>query len=91
MNHVLIVAEQVSGHLKKATLHALGAGQELARRTGGKLHVLVLGKGVAPVAEALRPYAEVHLAEAPALEHYLAEAYAPVVASAILAKLVERE
>ncbi len=80
MTNVLIVAEQLAGHLKKATLHALGAGQQLARRSGGALHVLVLGKGVAPVAEALRAYGEVHVADAPALEHYLAEAYAPVVA-----------
>ena len=46
MANVLVVAEQQAGTLKKATLHALGAGSELARRPGGKLHVLVLGKGV---------------------------------------------
>jgi len=80
MANVLIVAEQHSGALKKSTLHALSAGRDLARRAGGRLSVLVLGKGVGQVAEALRAYADVLLAEAPALEHYLAEAYAPVVA-----------
>ncbi len=82
MGDVLIVAEQRSGTLKKATLHALGAGAELAQRLGGKLHVIVLGKGVGAVAEELKGYADVLVADAPVLEHYLAEAYAPVVADA---------
>jgi len=80
MSDILIVAEQHAGHLRKATLNALGAGQELARRTGGKLHVLVLGQGVAALAEELKPYGEVHVADASVLQHYLAESYAPVVA-----------
>jgi electron transfer flavoprotein alpha subunit len=82
MASVLIVAEQQGGTLKKATLHALGAGHALAQRTGAKLHVVVLGKGVAAVGEELRAYGDVHVADAPALEHYVAEAYAPVVAEA---------
>jgi electron transfer flavoprotein alpha subunit len=82
MANVLVVAEQQSGNLRKATLHALGAGSELARRLGGKLYALVAGKGVGKVAEELRGYAEVLVADAPVLEHYLAESYAPVVADA---------
>src|SRR3972149_1418454 len=82
MANVLVVAEQQSGTLKKATLHALGAGSELARRLGGKLYVLVAGKGVGQVAEELRAYADVLVADAPVLEHYLAESYAPGVADA---------
>jgi electron transfer flavoprotein alpha subunit len=81
MTHVLIVADQHAGHLKKPTLHALAAGRELARRTGGTLHVALLGRGLAAAAEELSTYgAEVHLADAPALEFPLAEAHAPVVA-----------
>jgi electron transfer flavoprotein alpha subunit len=83
MANVLIVAEQVGGAVKKATLHALGAGRELAQRTGGKLHLLVLGSGIAPVAQELSAYAdEVRAADAPALERYVAELFAPVVADA---------
>ena len=85
MANVLIVAEQAHGVLRKATLHAIGAGRALAKRTGGKLAVLVLGKGVSAVAEQLRAHGDVHLADAPALEHYTAEAYAPVVADAVRA------
>ncbi len=82
MANVLVVAEQRSGNLKKATLHALGAGAELASRLGGKLYVLALGKGISVLAGELRDYADVLVADAPVLEHYLAEAYAPVVADA---------
>ncbi len=81
MSNVLIVAEQVGGVVRKATFNALGAGQELARRSGGKVHLLVLGQGISAAAQELAAYAaEVHVADAPVLEHYLAEAYAPVVA-----------
>jgi electron transfer flavoprotein alpha subunit len=81
MSNVLIIAEQSAGHLRKATLHALSAGRQLSRRTGGKLHVALLGKGIGPLAQELAAYgAEVHAADAPVLEHYLAEAAAPVVA-----------
>jgi electron transfer flavoprotein alpha subunit len=79
--NVLIVAEQSAGALRKATLNALTAGREIARRTGGKLHAAILGKGVANIAEELARYgAEVHAADADVLEHPMAEAHAPVVA-----------
>jgi electron transfer flavoprotein alpha subunit len=79
--NVLIVAEQHGGHLRKPTLHAVAAGRVLARRTGGKLHIALLGKGVAPLAAELAGLgADVHVADAAALEFPLAEAHAPVVA-----------
>ncbi len=81
MSNVLIVAEHAQGHLRKATLHALAAGREIARRTGGKVHLALLGKALAPLADELSAYgAGVHVADAPALEHPVAEAYGPVVA-----------
>jgi len=81
MSNVLVVAEQSAGHLRKATLHAISAGREIAKRTGGKLHLAVLGKGIGALAKELETYgAPVHCADAPVLEHYLAEAWAPVVA-----------
>ena len=82
MPNVLVVAEQSGGHARKATLHAISAGRALAQRTGGQLHLALLGKGVTPLAKELEAYgATVHLADAPALEHYLAETFAPVVAA----------
>jgi electron transfer flavoprotein alpha subunit len=81
MTNVLILAEHGGGGLRKATLHALSAGRELARRSGGKLHAALLGHGVEKLAEELAGYGvDVHLADAPVLVHPLAEAYAPVVA-----------
>jgi electron transfer flavoprotein alpha subunit len=81
MANVLIVAEQSGGHVKKATLHAIAAGQALAKRTGGAVHVAVLGKGIGAVASELAGYGvTVHAADAAGLEHYVAELYAPVVA-----------
>ena len=82
MSNVLIVAEQHAGALRKATLHALAAGRALAKRTGGKLHVALLGKGVGPLGPELAKHgAEVHVADAPVLEKPLAEAHAPVIAA----------
>jgi electron transfer flavoprotein alpha subunit len=82
MSHVLIVAEAQAGALRKATLHAVGAGRALAARTGGKLHVALLGAGVKGLgAELARHGAEVHVADAPVLEKPLAEAHAPVIAA----------
>jgi electron transfer flavoprotein alpha subunit len=82
MSNVLIVAEAAGGAVRKASLNAIGAGQALARRTGGKLHVAVLGEGVGAAAEQLAALgADVHAADADALAHPLAEAHAPVVAA----------
>jgi electron transfer flavoprotein alpha subunit len=82
MSNVLIVAEAHAGALRKATLHAVSAGRALAARTGGKLHVALLGQGVAPLGPELTKHgAEVHVADAPVLEKPLAEAHAPVIAA----------
>ncbi len=82
MTDVLIVAEQHGGALRRATLHALAAGRALAARTGGKLHVALLGSGVKALgAELARHGAQVHVADAPVLAQPLAEAHAPVVAA----------
>ena len=81
MTNVLIVAEQFGGTLRKASLSAVGAGKALAQRTGGKLTVALLGKGIAAAAQELSTYGvEVLVADDAVLEHPLAEAYAPVVA-----------
>ncbi len=85
MANVLIVAEQQSGQLKRATLHAVGAGRDLARRAGGKLTILVMGKGAGALAEELAAHGDVLLADHPALEHHLAESHTPVVVAAVKA------
>jgi electron transfer flavoprotein alpha subunit len=83
MSNVLVVAELSRGTLRKATLSALTAAREVARRSGGAVSALVLGSGAAAAAEELAAYGvPVRLADAPVLAHPLAEAHAPVVADA---------
>jgi electron transfer flavoprotein alpha subunit len=76
---ILIVADHDNATLKAATLHAVTAAQKI----GGDIHVLVAGAGARPAAEAaakVAGVAKVLLAEAPALEHQMAETVAPLVA-----------
>lgn len=76
---ILIVADHDNATLKSATLHAVTAAQKI----GGDVHILVAGAGARPAAEAaakVAGVAKVLLAEAPALEHQLAETVAPLVA-----------
>jgi electron transfer flavoprotein alpha subunit len=79
---VLIVAEQQpDGKLRKATLHGMAAGKQLADKAGAELHAVVLAKDAAPLADELKAYAKVvHAVSAPGFEHYVAEAFAPAVA-----------
>jgi len=83
MSNVLVIAETQDGELKRATLTCLGFANEAAQRTGGQVQALVMGKGVAGVADEVAKYAAVvHLAEDDALASPLAEAYAKVIAEA---------
>lgn len=76
---ILIVADHDNATLKAATLHAVTAAQKI----GGDIHMLVAGANARPAAEAaakVAGVAKVLLAEAPALEHQMAETVAPLVA-----------
>ncbi|MGO9065730.1 MAG: electron transfer flavoprotein subunit alpha/FixB family protein [Myxococcaceae bacterium] len=89
MSVVLIIAErQPDGQLRKATLHAVVAGADLAAKAGAELHLAVLADDPAPLAERLRDVGAkvVHTLTAPVFAHYLAETYAPALAE--LAKSV---
>jgi electron transfer flavoprotein alpha subunit len=84
MSTILIVAEaQPDGHLRKASLNAIAAGRDLARKVGGPLHLAVLAQDPAPLAEQLKPYgaAVIHTVASPAFAHYLAESFAPAVSA----------
>jgi electron transfer flavoprotein alpha subunit len=80
---VLIIAEQQpDGKLRKATLHALSAGRQLAEKTGSELQVAVLAKVAAPLADGLKGYGAkvIHAGSGAAFEHYTAESFAPAIA-----------
>jgi len=72
----LIVAEHDGTNLKKATLSAIAA----ARQISGDCHGIILGKDIQGIADKFATYVgKVHLADANALEHRLAQPYAKVV------------
>ena len=79
---LIFVEQQPDGALRKATLNALTAGAQLARKTGGELHAVALAKDATALAASVKEYGvkAVHAASGPAFEHYLAEGFAPAVA-----------
>jgi electron transfer flavoprotein alpha subunit len=83
MATILLVAEQAHGHLKKATLSALGAAQRLAEKNGGQIQGLVIGAGAGQAAQELASYlGTVHSVEGAGFEHALAETHSVAVAEA---------
>jgi len=78
---VLLIAEHEASGLRKATRHAITAARELAERVGAPLHLALLGQGLDAAGAKLSEFggAAVHLCDAAALEHYLAETHAEAV------------
>jgi len=78
MQPTLLLAEHDNKHLKDATAKAMTA----ATAIGAPVHVLIAGKDCAPAAEAaakLSGVEKVLIADAPALEHMLAEPTAALI------------
>ena len=83
MATILLVAEQAKGQLKKSTLNALTAAQQLAQKNGGQIHAVVIGSGVGTSAQDLAGYGvTVHAVDAPGFEHGLAETHSAAVVAA---------
>jgi len=83
MATILLVAEQAQGHLKKATLSALTAAQQLAQKNGGQIQGLLIGPGAAKSSQELAAYVGTVLTvEGAGFEHALAEVHATAVAEA---------
>ncbi|HOX42200.1 MAG TPA: electron transfer flavoprotein subunit alpha/FixB family protein [Myxococcota bacterium] len=82
MGNVLILAEHKDGTIKKVCRAAFTFAKQYAAKQGGQVHILVMGPGAGKAAEEAMCYgaAKVHVAEHPALQSYLAESYAIVVA-----------
>jgi electron transfer flavoprotein alpha subunit len=81
MPHILALAEHENGQLKRATLSAIGFARRVCAEVGGSFDVLVLGKNVSGIAEALRAYgaAAVLTVDRPELEYPVADKYAHVI------------
>jgi electron transfer flavoprotein alpha subunit len=72
--NILVATEQRAGAWNKTSFEALAAGQQIAAETSGHLAALVIGKGVAALADEL---AAAKLDEVFLVEHDLLEAYTP--------------
>jgi electron transfer flavoprotein alpha subunit len=83
MGDVLIFAEHQGGHFPKATLTAVHAGLELAKKRGGKAIAVVAGDTPEAAASEIAKYgvAKVIALAHPALKNYLADAYAQALAA----------
>lgn len=84
---VWVLAEHAGGRPRKITHELLGLARTLAGKTGGRVHAVVAGKGIAAMAADLGAHGAdaVHVADADVLEPYTTEAHAQVVATALAA------
>jgi electron transfer flavoprotein alpha subunit len=71
---ILVVTEQRQGKWNNTSSETLAAAQQIAKETSGTISALVIGKGVAPLAEDL---AGKNVADVLLVEHDLLEAYTP--------------
>ncbi len=86
MSKVLVVVETDGTSIKSASLPGITAGAQLAGHSGGELHLLVVGAGVADAANAIGAAgygaAAVHVAEHAELAPFTAEAWTDAVVAA---------
>ncbi|MCD6533606.1 MAG: electron transfer flavoprotein subunit alpha/FixB family protein [Deltaproteobacteria bacterium] len=83
---IVVCAEQRDGSLRKITLEALSEGKRLAVASGETLKAILIGNGVAGLAEELKKYGadEVAVVDNEALATYKADTYAAVLGSYIV-------
>lgn len=84
-NDILILAEHTGGKIKKFSFELAGVAKDLASATGGSVHALVIGKGVADAAADLGHYgvSKVHVADADICAPYNAEVWSRLTVAAI--------
>src|SRR5262245_33389026 len=81
MGNVLAFCEFVGGQLRSSALSNLSFARLAAQAHGGEVIALLVGAGAAAAGPEAAKYApRVVVVDDPALAHYLAETYAPVVA-----------
>src|ERR1700736_5493102 len=83
---ILLIAEQREGKFNKVSFETLAAAQQIVQQTKGTLTGLVIGKGVAPLADELAPS---QLDEVLLVEHDLLEKYTPDGFSLALRQVIE--
>jgi electron transfer flavoprotein alpha subunit len=83
---VLLITEQRDGQWNKVSFETLGAAQQIAQRTKGSIAGVVIGEGVAGLADELAGY---QLDEILLVEHNLLEKYTPDGFSIALRQVID--
>ncbi len=88
MADILVVVEHQEGAFRKTTLSTITAAKTFSRLAGGEVDALVLGDGVAEVADAAGGHGvrKVWMGEGAPFGKYLAVTYAPAVAQVVKEK-----
>jgi electron transfer flavoprotein alpha subunit len=83
MAAILVVGEQAHGHLKKATLSALTAAQQMAKKSGAQIQAVLVGSGIGTSAQELASYGvTVHAVDDAPFQNALAETHSAAIAAA---------
>lgn len=84
-NNVLVFVEHAEGKAKKASLAGITFGQQVAAKTGGELHLAVVGNNARTAADDVAGYgaAKVHLVDNDALENYTTEGYTEALVAVV--------
>jgi electron transfer flavoprotein alpha subunit len=82
---ILVIAEQRQGKWNNTSFEALTAAQQIAAATSGSVTAVLIGKGVAALADELatKNVAEVRLVEHDLLENYTADGYCITLAEVV--------
>ena len=82
---VMIVAEQRDGALRKISLELAATARKLADQSGDEVSAILLGSGIESLAAQLGKYGvdKVFVGDSPAMEPYITEAHAAVVAKIV--------
>jgi electron transfer flavoprotein alpha subunit len=77
-NNVLVSAEVRDGNFKKINTELISAGAELAGKSGGTVHVAVIGGSIDAAVEEAKSYpvSKVFVVKSPSLEMYSSQGYA---------------
>lgn len=81
MSGIWVIGEQRDQNLRKVSFELLAQGRKIADQWGEELNVILLGDGVASLADVLVQHGAdaVYLADAPSLAEYHSEAYSQVI------------
>jgi electron transfer flavoprotein alpha subunit len=84
MSNVLVLVETLNKKVKKAAFAGITMGQEVAKHTGGELHLVLIGQDVAGAAEEVKAFGakKIYVVEGTAFANYLAESYTPALQAA---------